>query len=54
MKIKKNFLESNYAPRLLDFDVNLDLNKGSLKSKVKNHLIQKLYRAYCWKRLCVS
>ncbi len=29
---KKFFLESNYAPRLFSiFDVNLDLNKGSLK-----------------------
>jgi len=29
---KKFFLESNYAPRLLDiFDFSLDLNKGSLK-----------------------
>ena len=34
MKIKKRnfFLESNYAPRLLNiFDIDLDLNKGSLK-----------------------
>ena len=29
---KKFFLESNYAPRLFDIlDINLDLNKGSLK-----------------------
>ena len=31
-KKKKFFLESNYAPRLLDiFDISIDLNKGSLK-----------------------
>ena len=31
-KKKKFFLESNYAPRLFDIlDINLDLNKGSLK-----------------------